>query len=107
MYACYYHNPVDIADHNNKLPDDYKTASEELRMLASELRAFIETLSWLKPGIPSKDDLYNASAHLIGLSNSMQVPYNTHFDRRIDDSIENENEVKRLLKIYKYEVTTQ
>lgn len=107
MYACHYHNPVDIADHNNKLPDDYKIASEELRMLASELRAFIETLSWLKPGIPSKDDLYNASAHLIGLSNSMQVPYNTHFDRRIDDSIENENEVKRLLKIYKYEVTTQ
>lgn len=107
MYACYYHNPVDIADHDNKLPDDYKVASEELRMLASELRAFIETLSWCKLGIPSKGDLYDASAHLIGLSNSIVVPYNSHFDRRFDNTIENENRVKRLLRIYKYEVTTK
>ncbi len=107
MYACYYHNPVDIANHDNKLPDDYKTASEELRMLASELRAFIETLSWCKLGIPSKGELYDASAHLIGLSNSMMVPYNTHLDMGIDNSRENENEVKRLLRIYKYEVTTK
>ena len=107
MHARYYYNPVDIADHDNKLPDDYKTASEELRMLASELRAFIETLSWCKFGIPSKGDLYDASAHLIGLSNSMMVPYNSHFDRRLDNTIENENRVKRLLRIYKYEVTTK
>lgn len=107
LYACYYHSPVDIAEHDDKLPDDYKTASEELRMLASELRAFIETLSWFKLGIPSKGDLYDASAHLIGLSNSMMVPYNNHFDRRLDNTIENENRVKRLLRIYKYEVTTK
>ena len=107
MYACYYHNPVDIADHDDKLPDDYKAAAEGLRMLASELRAFIETLSWCKFGIPSKGDLYDASAHLIGLSNSMMVPYNSHFDRRLDNTIENENRVKRLLRIYKYEVTTK
>ena len=107
MHARYYYNPVDIADHDNKLPDDYKAAAEELRMLASELRAFIETLSWCKLGIPSKGDLYDASAHLIGLSNSMMVPYNSHFDRRLDNTIENENRVKRLLRIYKYEVTTK
>lgn len=107
MYACYYHNPVDIADHDNKLPDDYKTASEELRMLASELRAFIETLSWCKWGIPSKKDLYEASACLIGLSNSIPLPYNRYYDRRLNNSMENENEVKRLLRIYKYEVTTK
>ena len=107
MHARYYYNPVNIADHDNKLPDDYKTASEELRMLASELRAFIETLSWCKFGIPSKGDLYDASAHLIGLSNSMMVPYNSHFDRRLDNTIENENRVKPLLRIYKYEVITK
>ena len=107
MHARYYYNPVDIADYDNKLPDDYKAAAEELRMLASELRAFIETLSRFKPGIPSKSNLYDASAHLIGLSNSMMVPYNSHFDRRLDNTIENENRVKRLLRIYKYEVTTK
>ena len=107
MYARYYYNPVDIADYDNKLPDEYKVASENLRILASEVRAFIETLSWCKPFIPSKKELHDASAHLVGLSNSMLLPYSTHSHRYIDESMESEKEVKRLLRIYKYEVTTK
>lgn len=98
LYACYYCNPVDIVDSNNELPDDYKAASKALRALASELRAFLEILSWCRFGIPSKKKLYTVSAELIGLSNSMCLPYN---DRRIEQIMERERNIRRLLKIYK------
>ena len=100
LYACYYHNPVDISDFNNELPDNYKAAAEALRALACELRAFIETLPWYK--FPFKEALYTVSAELIGLSNNLCVPYNTHDDRRIEQIMERERNIRRLLKIYKY-----
>ena len=92
---CFGHNSVDIS--NNELPDDYKATAEALRALASELRAFIETLPWYK--FPFKEALYTVSAELIGLSNSMCLPYN---DRRIEQIMERERNIRRLLKIYKY-----
>ena len=108
MYACYYHNPVDIAEHNDTLPEGYKDASEKLRALASELRAFIETLSWCKLGIPLKSALYDASAYLMGLSNGMQHPYRCKDSNTIRNNTEHELQIKALLHIYSYkEVTTK
>lgn len=66
MYACFYSNPVNSSDETERFTDDYRNAQIELRYLASELRAFIETLSWCKIGIPPKKDIYDASANLIG-----------------------------------------
>jgi len=101
VYACYYSNPVDIAETDNKLPDDYENAAKELRKSAAELRAFIETLSWLKIGIPKKEVIYDATANLIGISNGLQTPYKVKdFSRMADHNRQNADTIKNLLKIY-------
>ena len=101
IYACYYSNPIDIADTNGKLPDDYECASKELRKTAAELRALIETLSWCKIGIPKKQIIYVASANLIGISNGMQTPYNVKDSSTMaEHNQENVDTAKKLLKIY-------
>ena len=40
-YANIYNNPIDIANTNNKLPDDYKVAQKELRKISAEWNTFI------------------------------------------------------------------
>lgn len=100
MYARYYHNPVDLArreDHS--LPQDYKTASAELRKLGSTASAIAETTPEKKLPI-SKADLMKVSGCLIGLSNSMCTPYNSGSSRE-DRAVtrEFESEIRKLLRI--------
>lgn len=46
MYACYYHNPVDLAEMSeHKLPQEYVTASYELRKLGSTASTLATTMS--------------------------------------------------------------
>lgn len=100
-YAKYYCNVIDSASENNELIDKYNSVSVKLRDLASELRAFVEILSWLKVGIPSKEKIYKASSNLIGLSNSMFCPHNTN--NSVERNLENENranKIRELLGIY-------
>lgn len=103
-YANRYTNPVDIAQFNNKLPVDYEKGSDDLRKAATELRAFIEVMPWLRIGIPSKETLFQASNGLIGLSNSFSLPYKTTDSKGYGarDGVDRANEVSRLLHIYPY-----
>ena len=104
MHANKYTNPVDIAMYNDVLPQEYKDASEDFRETASKMRAFIEVLPFIHIGIPNKKKLYEASAQLVGLSNSFTLPYNAsknpaYRDREQDNEVRADS-LRSLLKIY-------
>ena len=102
LYARCYHDPVDLAKQPDcKLPQEYLTASEELRKLGSTASAIAATISRKEKRLAKrKSDLMTVSRHLIGLSNSMCTPYNCGFsyeDREWVNSIE--AEIRELLHI--------
>ena len=73
MYACHYTNTIDETKSGEKIKQVHEE-SQDMRKTASELRAFCETLpdgAWLfKKQIPPKEDLFDASAFMIGILNS-------------------------------------
>lgn len=78
MYAHRYANPLlttdtDITDDVRK---SYEVASAELREVASEVRAFVETVYIIRPFIPSPKRILAASQELIGLSNGLYMTPN-------------------------------
>lgn len=76
MNACYYCNPVDIAQHDNKLPESYVKGSEELRTLGSKFIGFAVTLPNNIRDLPiSKEELDKVGHYFIGLSNCFNTPY--------------------------------
>ena len=99
-YAIMYKNVIDVADNNQKQIDEYNAASDEMRMLSCELFGFIETLSFVKIGIPPKDDLYTAANDLMVISKSFFTPYNDKSDYRNQtiSNGDNAEEIKKLLK---------
>lgn len=97
MYANKYENPISLKQQHDKTYDE---ASSELRKIASELRAFIETLSWFKPLIPRKANLYKASARIIGLSNSLIGP-ECSLSKMCDENLKRESDIYDCLKLYK------
>lgn len=96
-YANIYCNVIDRANENEENVSKYNVISDKIRDLASELRAFAETLSWLKVGIPSKETIYKASSNLIGLSNSLFCPNNTNDTVERNDV--NDNKAKSIRKL--------
>ena len=103
-YAMYYANPIDSATCAEDLGRTYREASHEIRKLSSELRGFIETLSWIKLGIPQKENLYEASQYLIGLSNGFFCPYNSHTQHSTsEENLRQVKKIKNALKIYELE----
>jgi hypothetical protein len=101
MYANLYYNPIPYEQPANKIPDNYEQASIELRKLASELGAFIETLSWVKPSIPKKGNLYDASSNLFALSSGLFVLKNVDMYEYIEYNGKREERIYTLLKIRK------
>ncbi len=113
LYADCYSNPVDISKTNNQLPQKYQDASARFRELSSRLRAFLETLPCrrrkpkknTKPGkkhsrgksdrIPTVEQLDTAANGLMGLSNSMQTPYNCGIT---SEDIKNTQDFVRMVK---------
>ena len=96
-YAQYYSN---VNTTSNKTPE-YDRGSDEIRKLASELRGFSETISFIHFGIPKKEILYETSKELIGLSNSFYAPKDLEFDmvihnldraKRIKDNLKMQDE---------------
>ncbi len=78
LYACYYRDPVDLAKQpDHKLPQEYVTASKELRKLGSTASALAATTKRKNPSIKTK--LMVVSGNLTGLSNSMCTPYNCSY----------------------------
>lgn len=102
LYARCYHDPVDLAKQSDhKLPQEYVTASEELRKLGSTASALAATISRKEKRLAKrKSELMTVSRHLIGLSNSMCTPYNcgsSYEDRKWVKSCE--AEIRELLCI--------
>ena len=105
MLASYYSNPIDLKGSTQEQTQPYRNAAIEMRVVASELRSFIEITSMLRFGIPSNNDIYEASESLIGLSNSFFTAYgkgdcDTDLIERNQKIIPN---VRELLKLHLYE----
>lgn len=101
MYACYYHNPVDLAEQaDHRLPQNYETASVALRALGSTASALAAIIPEKKRFQARKADLIDVSGYLIGLSNSMQTPYNCSMSTEEKQAIRDwEAKTKKALKI--------
>jgi hypothetical protein len=102
FYANTYSCPVDLADiPDRKLPERYERASFELRKLAADWSAYIELKA--RPGnfVAKNTVIETISANLIGLSKSMQVPFNLKDSETSEYNKLRANEIKKLLKIYK------
>ena len=76
-YANAYSNPINLTYYNGECPEYYKNASEEIRKLASEWRALIYLKSFPGFFLPRDKVILEVSKSLIGLSNSMILPYGT------------------------------
>jgi len=105
MLASYYSNPIDLKGSTQEQTQPYRNAAIEMRVVASELRSFIEKKSWLRFGIPCNDDVYEASKLLIGLSNSFFTAYGTgDCDiAQIEINEKRVHKVRELLKLHLYE----
>ena len=102
MNTCYYSNPVDIAHvKDHRLPDDYAEGSKQLRELGSKIRALAEVMPKKVKDMPvTKQDLYEASSNLIGLSNSFTTPYNTNPSEWHYESVQKyESEIRKHLNL--------
>jgi hypothetical protein len=100
--AQYYCNPITY-EAAQKFQDKYAAVADELRDLAAEIRGFIETVPpSFRPGIPAQKDIYDASATLIGLSNSLWIPKGSEQQsRQISDNKEWQKEIYKKFKIFK------
>lgn len=103
MNACYYCNPVDIAQHGNSLPEAYRKGSNELRALGAKFKGFAETLPDGVCDIPlSKAQIAKVGNNFIGLSNSFNTPYQCPNDRgSVQSAREMEKVIRNLLGITK------
>lgn len=84
-YSINVFDKVDVLTSGKKLLHyDYDIASKEFLTLSSEIRGFIETLSWFRIGIPSKKRLYDTSISLSKISfalldeNNIPVKYDIY-----------------------------
>ncbi len=98
--ACYYTSLHSYEKCSESERNKRKDISEDTRLLASELRGFIETLPRIYIGIPKRKNLYDASAGLIGLSNGMFEDFQETFHGYAEYNIEYINKVKKLLNLY-------
>ena len=105
-YARDYNNVVDIKDKEKIDLENIKEVSDKLRTISCELTGYIETLSWMKIGIPTKKDLSEAAKCLMGLSNSLTTPYGCP-EQAIDCSRVNHDtadKISTLMGMYGYKV---
>lgn len=101
-YANEYTNVMDSAKIDKKIFDSKTAASDEFRKLSCELSGFIETLSFMKIGIPKKDSLHEAAEKLMFISASFFTPYGDSSSafKQNQENHKTANEIKALLKCY-------
>lgn len=104
LYANYYCNVIDLADATDAQIKKYDEAGKSLRELAADVEGFIECLSWFKPGIPAKKDLYRLSKEIICLSNSMFCAFDTH-EYHVDSKMNKDqaDAIRQIMKLYSQE----
>ncbi len=98
-YANIYTNVIAPTEKNESWKQEHINAADQLRELSCELEGFIQTLSWIKIGIPKKQKLKEATESLMYLSNCMFDPY------KYQQNVHNKNtaiKIRKLLKIYGY-----
>ncbi len=105
MYACHYTNVTDETESDEKRKQVHEE-SQDMRKTASELRAFCEMLpdgAWLfKKQIPPKKDLFDASAFMIGISNSF---FQTNRSKEQNDfGVSNSKKAEEIYKLLKLNV---
>ena len=101
FYSRIYTNIIDAAHSTMSDREEYSEVSDKIRNLSCELKGYIETLSWIKIGIPSKKKLFEAADLLMILSNSLFSPYDvapTTQDNRENKDVA--NQVFALLGMY-------
>lgn len=99
--ANVYTNIIDLAKADEKMTTEWKAVSHELRKLSCEIKGFIETLSFIQFGIPSKQKLDEVADDLMFISNNLFSPYNK--PPTTDQGKENvyaRNRIKIALKLY-------
>ena len=99
FYANVYTNVLGANEQSEEWKKLHFEASDKLRWLAAELEGFIQTLSWIKIGIPKKTSLKDAAGLLILLSNSVFGPDQFRQNKENHDTAD---EIRCLLKIYRY-----
>lgn len=99
LYACFFKNPQN-AENPHEF-SEWKIASNNMREVAAEVRAFSETKPiWLLTlnAIPTKKKLIEASKYLIGISNSFFF-VNAETHTHIKDVIDFEIQIQKLMHI--------
>jgi hypothetical protein len=95
-------NPIHLSEDMNHM-SKASSASNELRMLASELMATYQLLTcksllrWLQV-IPKREKIHEASRHLIGLSRGVYTN-STYSEYKHDDRKGNDNSARELARI--------
>ena len=93
-------NPIDLADmKDNKAPQKYILASDEIRKLSAKWYALITVKPWISIGILSNKKIIRVAKNLIGLSNSTTYPYNQKDRSMVKETINMINEIVNDLKI--------
>ena len=98
FYANVYTNVLTGDEKNEKWENLHFDASDKLRWSAAELEGFIQTLSWIKIGIPKRANLTEAVSSLILLSNSVFGPYRFQKNKENHDIAD---KIRGLLEIYR------
>lgn len=93
-------NPIDLADiKDNKVPDKYIVASDELRKLSSKWYSLATVKPLFSIGIPRNKQIIRVAKNLIGLSNSTIYPYNQKDRSMVKESIKMIKDIEEYLKI--------
>ena len=93
-------NPIDLADRkDNKVPEEYIMASDEIRRLSTKWYGLITVKPWFSIGIPKNEKIINIAKNLIGLSNSTIYPYNQKDRSMIKETIKMIEEIENNLNI--------
>ena len=99
LYANVYTNVVSNEEKCEDWKQEHINVMEQLRILASDLEGYIQTLHWFKPGIPSKKKLSQAVSSIVLLSNSCIDSCPTQQSKMNHDEA---NAIRKMLKIYRY-----
>lgn len=81
-------NPIDLADmRDNKAPEKYTLASDEIRKLSAKWYGLITVKPWFSIGILSNKKIMKVAKNLIGISNSTIYPYNQKDGSMVKETI--------------------
>lgn len=101
LYACYYTNQIDIANSDKKLVEQYSSAADTVRMIAVELRAFVDDEKRKKYKKIGVVEISTAASNLMGLSNSFFTPYNCPGMTENMENRKTADEIRKLLGMFK------